>query len=408
MKRTIKNILIFSSTSLYPVEGMSQVRLINQIKSLSTKHSTSLMYFYTKEEQKIKTATELNKYCSFIIPIKTFTQSILFRAIKKVALNKAFKILSQPLDYYTNSNLLSAHSIANKIMKSNYNVVITHYWQASGFMKMLPENIYKAIDTHYLVEENIKLFKKGMYSHIKNRTLGKLLNKELEIQNNCFKYVDLLIVNSRQQKDILDSKGIKKSIVVPNGQDIEKYLNVTLNPCNNDINILFYGSLSNQFNQRAVKRLLEKIWPSIKNLYPSIKLIIMGSGPTEWIINKSKEDENIEVTGYVENVNEIFKVSTVAVIPLESGSGFRGRVVELMAGGVPVIGTNNALKSINISNMINGIVADRDEDIIKSIIEIVNNNQLRTKISNEGRKFVKENYTIESTFDVLGDYLLKV
>jgi len=403
-----KKILIYCGGGIFPIEGMHQVRILNQIKSLSKNHTVDCMFLYTKNNHKIESINGLSSFCRNIIPYRTFSQSFAFRLIKRLFLNKIYEYIAFPLDFFTLSNTITAKSIARDIKKGDYDIIIAHYWQASGFLKYLPHNILKCIDTHYLVEENLDLYYKGMYRHIDNGRLEKLLKKELVLQNACFENADLLIVNSHAQKDILGKKGSYHPICIPNGQALEAYLEYHNNHDEKDNNLLFYGALSNQFNLKALDRILKNIWPKIQKVYPDTKFIIMGSSPPTWLQTLATDNPSIIVTGFVEDVRSIFKKCSVCLLPLESGSGFRGRTVELLASGVPVVGTTNALQSVQISHEINGVIADTDEGLIQWTLKLLEDKVLYQRLSLAGKVFAKDNYSLEATFGKLSKYLAEV
>jgi glycosyltransferase involved in cell wall biosynthesis len=133
----------------------------------------------------------------------------------------------------------------------------------------------------------------------------------------------------------------------------------------------------------------------------------MGSSPPEWLKELAEKDSAIEITGFVEDVRPVFARCFACVIPLESGSGFRGRTVELLASGVPVIGTTNALQSVQIEHGVNGFIADTDEEIIHWVVQLIEDKELRKRISNAGRTFAGNNYTLEATFGLLSNYFQK-
>ncbi len=399
-----KKILVYSGGGIFPIGGMHQVRILNQIKSLAKDHIVDYMFLYSKNHHKTETQKGLSDLCRNVIPFRTFTQSFVFRLARKIFLKKLINFLSLPSDHFTLSNTITARSIAKKISKSDYDIIVSHYWHASGFLKYLPHNFYKAIDTHYLVEENLDLYHKGKYSHIDNDRLEKLLNKELYLQNACFDLSDLLIVNSFAQENILVNKGHFKTICIPNGQDLKPYLEYSGNNEEKNKNLLFYGSLSNQFNQKALKRILNNIWPEIRKKYKDVKLIIMGSSPPEWLQTLADDDTSIEVTGFVDDIRPVLQKCTACLLPLESGSGFRGRTVELLASGIPVVGTTNALKSVRISHGVNGIIADTDEELVQWAIKLLADKDLHRSISLAGKEFVMENYSLEATFGKLSEY----
>lgn len=398
-------ILVFSGGPVFPVEGMHQVRIINQLQALAKENIVDFCYLYTKPEPKNATAEGLKNFCNQIIPVKSITQSLIFRVIAKLFLKRIFSVFSLPYDHFSLSNIITSKKISRLVAKGNYNVVISHYWQASGFLRFVGPKTLKCIDTHYLVEENIELEKAGKYEHLGQKNLIRLLENELRLQKKYFEKIDLLIVNSAVQKEIIENIYKTKVVFVPNGQNLKRFNETPINKSSEDLNLLFYGALSNQFNQKAVKRLIEKIYPIIITKNPVIKLIVMGSNPPEWLLKKAEEDQRITITGFVSDIGEIVKKCFCCIIPLDSGSGFRGRVVELMASGLAVVGTNNALQSVGISNGVNGLVADDDLQLAEHVVKLSNDIPFRISIATAGRIYANNRFSVEATHGMLGDYL---
>lgn len=400
-----KSILIFNSGPLWPVEGMNQVRILNQIKSLASHHKVDFYFLTTNKEKASQTVKLLQPFCNYVIPIKSITQSLPYKIMRKLFLNRLFSLLAYPADYFSSSNLFTSKKISRIVCRREYDVVISHYWQSSGFMRYLKNRILKCIDTHYLVEENIDLYEKGKYSHINNKRLDRLLQKELNIQKYIFTYADLLIVNSETQNKILsqNNKGCN-SVCIPNGQDLEYYLAFSKEKTESEKNLLFYGSLSNQFNQNALKRTIHQIMPLIWAINPKINLIVMGANTPEWVIDYSKQCFNVKVKGFVNDVRSVFAECYACIIPMESGSGFRGRTIELMASGIPVIGTENALQSVGVVHNTHSLISESDEELAEYALMLAENKPFREKLSEAGKEFVQQKYTLNATFGKLSRY----
>ena len=404
-----KRILVYNAGPLCPAIGMNQVRVINQLKALSKDHEIDFFFLSGKKKADVQTFSKLKPYCKRIIIIRTVTRSIFYRLLKKLFFTRLLKFISYPEEWFSLSNSITARQIAKEINRNKYDFIISHYWQASGFLRYLTGDAVKFVDTHYLVEENLELYQAGSYNHLEYRGIGSILQKEMTLQNRVFSFADGFIVNSVIQKEILVKKyPEKKTLYVPNGQDLQHFFQSPPLSNENDINFLFYGSLSNQFKEKALKRLLNSIFPSLREKLPEAAMFIMGSNPPGWLIKRAEGNSYLKITGYIEDPCSIFYRCCACILPLESGSGFRGRVVELMAGGVPVIGTSNALKSINIEHGMNGFIADSDEDIVKYSVLMANDHELRQKIVRNGRDLVKTHFSLESTFGRLSEYFLNI
>ena len=399
-------IVVFAGAPIFPVTGMHQVRIINQMKSLAQSHEVTFAFLCNKASSFRLTQQGLTPLGISVIPIKTFTQSFIFRILAKFILKRFFSKYAFSFDHFVYSNLLSSKKIAKTISKRNFDAVVSHYWEASGFLRYLNTNILKCIDTHYLVEENLQLLQSGHYSHLDSIHLSRVLRRECVLQWKYFISADLLIVNSHKQTDILSDLNCRiPNVCIPNGQDLTDYLMVPILENPQKLNLLFYGSLSNQFNSKGLRRLLDSIYPMVTSINHNIDLVVMGSSPPDWLLKRSRNDSRIKVTGFVENPKLIFQTCFCCVLPLDSGSGFRGRTIELMASGVPIVGTHNALDSVGLINGFNGIVSDDDEIIAKAIMRLAEDEAFRLKLARNARSFVNSKFSLDKTHGRLSKYL---
>ena len=170
-----------------------------------------------------------------------------------------------------------------------------------------------------------------------------------------------------------------------------------------DNTILFYGGMGSPQNIKAFFRFFQNILPKVKTIIPEIKCIIVGSDPHK-SITKLHNGKNVVVTGYVDDVREHISKSAVMILPLSLGAGFRSRMVEVMAMGVPVVGTHNALDNIEMTHKKQGFISDSDDEMANYLVTVLSDTSLREKMSNECKKFVLEKYSIESTYGRLSDY----
>ncbi len=166
--------------------------------------------------------------------------------------------------------------------------------------------------------------------------------------------------------------------------------------------ICFYGSLSNQFNRKALNRLLTNIYLRLKEHVQHLKLYVIGNSlPLDLYSRETPPD--IVITGYVDDPREYLPREYLArtkclVLPLETGSGFRGRVVEVLALGIPIVGTTNALQSTGMEHGQQGFIVDTDEGIINRVMDILRDSDKYNYLSKSARSFAEAHYSLESTF----------
>ena len=394
-------ILILYSGSLDPIIGMSQVLVFNQIKYLSLHNKVDFANLVSRKTSLEATSKKLKPYVNSYYPIKSksWGKKKFFRAIFLALRKIIFYLSKKPMEEITLEFSNFKKKILRIIEDNNYDIIILHYWYMGYILKNLPSSTIKVIIAHDLIEEFIEVFNKSNYKGIKKLILKRILQSDLQKQNKYFKQSDLVVVVSNKEKEIVESKMPEVNVVLNEiGQDLSEFLEYNI-PVDMH-SILFYGSLSNHFNKAALERILDKIYPGILALDSEAKLVIVGSNPPKELL-KNYNYPLMTVTGYVDDIKPFIGKCAVMLLPLERGSGFRGRTVEVMALGVPIIGTRNGFLCTDIQDGIQGYYAETDEEIIQKAIMVINNPELRQKLSEQCRKFVQERYTLEATFGKL-------
>ncbi|MCC2632861.1 MAG: glycosyl transferase [Ramlibacter sp.] len=104
--------------------------------------------------------------------------------------------------------------------------------------------------------------------------------------------------------------------------------------------ILFVAGFGHPPNIDAAKWLVDEILPRVRSAAgEDVHLWLVGSHPTEEIQQLSSE--HITVTGYVsdERLMEFYRTARVAVVPLRVGAGMKGKVIEALHHGLPLVTT---------------------------------------------------------------------
>lgn len=104
--------------------------------------------------------------------------------------------------------------------------------------------------------------------------------------------------------------------------------------------ILFVAGFGHPPNIDAAKWLVQEILPRVRQaMNEDIHLWLVGSHPTDEI--QQLATDTITVTGYVtdERLLEFYRTARVAVVPLRVGAGMKGKVIEALHYGVPLVTT---------------------------------------------------------------------
>jgi glycosyltransferase involved in cell wall biosynthesis len=104
--------------------------------------------------------------------------------------------------------------------------------------------------------------------------------------------------------------------------------------------ILFVAGFAHEPNEDAALWFVKMILPIILKREPSVRIWLVGSNPTHKIRDLAS-DPSIAVTGFVtdEQLAAYYANARVVVAPLRYGAGLKGKVVEAMRFGVPIVTT---------------------------------------------------------------------
>ncbi|NUN24949.1 MAG: glycosyltransferase [Candidatus Jettenia caeni] len=89
---------------------------------------------------------------------------------------------------------------------------------------------------------------------------------------------------------------------------------------------------------------------------------------------------------------------------MKIGGGFRTRLIEVMASGVPVIGTYIGVDSLAFENDVHGYISDDYNILTHKAIELLRNDEKRQHMGIECKKFVESHYTTEKVYGKLSQY----
>ncbi len=190
--------------------------------------------------------------------------------------------------------------------------------------------------------------------------------------------------------------------MIADGNDVDNYAATENNPEGNTL--IFYGSMNSPQNVGAFKRAFFSILPMIKQQVPDVRMIVVGNKPPAEI-RQLHNGKDMIVTGFVDDVRPWLSKGKALILPLEIGSGFRGRIVEVMSMGLPVVGTHNALDSLEMESGIHGLISDDDYEMAGHCIRLLTDESFRMKQSDACRKFVRDKYSLEATFGKLTEFL---
>lgn len=164
--------------------------------------------------------------------------------------------------------------------------------------------------------------------------------------------------------------------------------------------LMFIGGFGHAPNIDGVLWFSKEVFPIIKKEIPDIVFHILGSKPTDEI--KALENDNIKVRGFVsdEELADYYAKCKISVVPLRYGAGIKGKVVEALKFGIPVVTTSTGAEGIVDADDIL-CVEDEPIKLAKRIIELYKNEDELKSMSTKSTNYIRTYFSEAKAWDVI-------
>lgn len=173
--------------------------------------------------------------------------------------------------------------------------------------------------------------------------------------------------------------------------------------------LTFVGNYLHYPNSEAMDFFFNEVWDDICDAVPDIKIYIVGTNPTQAMIQKA-DGRKIIVTNTVEDVRLYIQKASICIAPLITGAGLRGKVIEYAALRRTFVATSIATTDLVFRDGIDYLCADTALEFSKKIIRLLKEQNLASKMSASVYEIAKQNYDTEKLTGFLlsaYDYLQK-
>jgi glycosyltransferase involved in cell wall biosynthesis len=162
--------------------------------------------------------------------------------------------------------------------------------------------------------------------------------------------------------------------------------------------LTFVGKLDYIPNVRAVEYIAERIAPSIWERYPEARFVIIGQG-AEAVAKY--ECQGVIFTGFVDaragvrpNLSDYLSASDAVLVPLDSGSGTRLKILEAAANARPVVSTHIGVEGQDFVDGTEILLTDEvDQAFIDATLRLLDDADLRERLGRAARARVLAQYS---------------
>lgn len=246
--------------------------------------------------------------------------------------------------------------------------------------------VYNCMDLHFLRETR--------EMRVKNDIEGlKLMEAREKAELEKMDLADVIFSVSTYENKILESKLSHAEVVLNPIFVYHDFPEVDYN-FDERKDIVFVGGFRHTPNVDAVKWMCSEILPTILKAHPDLKLHIVGSNPTEEIMKLASK--NVVCHGFMEedDLISLYNQCRVSVVPLRYGAGIKGKVLEAMYHGLPVVSTSIGTEGIvDIEQCIEN--TDDAASFANKVIEIYSDTAKLAEMGRNNQQYVKDHLGVE-------------
>lgn len=163
--------------------------------------------------------------------------------------------------------------------------------------------------------------------------------------------------------------------------------------------IVFSGRQSYRANEEAISWFWNEVFPSVRSRIPNAHLTVVGANPPLKV--QRMASKNVVVTGTVPDIRPYLEEAAVSVIPVRHATGVQLKLLEAMAAGSPCVVTPVVAAGAGVHDGIHCLVADTPEEWTAAVARLLEDDELRARISGAAFRWLRENHSASVTRNAL-------
>lgn len=167
--------------------------------------------------------------------------------------------------------------------------------------------------------------------------------------------------------------------------------------------LLFVGGFAHPPNADAVLWFAREIFPKIREKL-AVNFYIVGSKVTEEIQALEQPGSGIVVKGFVseEELSELYRSCRLVVVPLRYGAGVKGKVIEALYNGAPVVTTAIGAEGIAEAEDVM-CIQDDPAAFAEETVRLYQNPKALREMSRKTQEYIRKYYSVDAAWSVVAE-----
>jgi glycosyltransferase involved in cell wall biosynthesis len=207
----------------------------------------------------------------------------------------------------------------------------------------------------------------------------------------CRRFDSVIAVSADDREQMKREYGAEAVFDVPTGVDTEFFRpNRAINVAPHSL--VFTGSMDWLPNDDAIRYFMREIMPLIKKSVPDVTLTVVGRNPAPALVDLSKEDSSLVITGRVDDVRPYMDKAAAYIVPLRIGGGTRLKIFEAMAMEKAVVSTTVGAEGLPLTNGVELLLADEPATFAEAVVRVLTDDDYASELGQRAAAVVRENF----------------
>jgi glycosyltransferase involved in cell wall biosynthesis len=145
-------------------------------------------------------------------------------------------------------------------------------------------------------------------------------------------------------------------------------------------------------NEDAIRFFTAEVMPLVRRTLPDVTLTVVGRNPYPGLVELSRRDPSVVVTGRVEDVRPFVERAAAYVVPIRVGGGTRLKIYEAMAMEKPVVSTTVGAEGLPVRDGAELLLADTPEAFAASVLKVLTDERAARELGGRAAATVREHF----------------
>lgn len=384
-------ILFLTSRLPYPPNRGDRSRVFHFIKALSREHDLSLVSFIARESER-EHLPVLRSYCRQVSVVQMDRRRSAMSALCNLWRAEPLQAL-----YYRSGTM--RRLVDETLAATRFDVVYAHLFRMAPYVADR-RDLYRVVDLTDAISKEVA--RSLPYRGLVWRLIYSWERPRIERYERWVAetFEESWMISGADREVLASACPASNIRVVPIGVDSERFY-PTEQSCRPN-SLIFVGHMGVFHNVDAVTHLVQDVLPLVWPRIPDCTLEIVGAEPNAQV-RRLADNPLVSVAGFVPDLNARLNGAAVFVAPLRFAAGVQTKVLEAMATARPVVTSSMVNDGLGAQPGKEVLLADDKGTAADQIVALLQDEALRARIGQAGRRFVQERYTWERVVERLRD-----